>query len=142
MLPRSHDRGVPPRGTNKASRRTGVIGHVTARIRLKAMVTGSAPTVAGVRIGFGTAAFVGALLLAWLLAGCGTLPVHASARPSPTSPTPPPASPPTGPLRVVGLGDSVTSGEHCDCDDYVTAFGRLLSTQEGITVTVANDGES
>jgi lysophospholipase L1-like esterase len=106
------------------------------------MVTGSAPTVAGVRIGFGTAAFVGALLLASLLAGCGTLPVHASARPSPTSPTPPPASPPTGPLRVVGLGDSVTSGEHCDCDDYVTAFGRLLSTQEGITVTVANDGES
>lgn len=112
------------------------------------VVTGSSPSVAVVRIGWGTAAFVGGLLLAWLLAGCGTPPVHALARqPSSASPSPSPTPTPTpsptpSSLRVVGLGDSVTSGEHCSCDDYVTGFGRLLATREGITVHVTNDGVS
>src|SRR3954447_18927391 len=68
-----------------------------------------------------------------LLAGRSPGAVWAAPAATPESPTTPattaatPGTPaPTatpGALRVVGLGDSVTSGEHCDCDHYVTGFG-------------------
>ncbi|MGI3780422.1 MAG: SGNH/GDSL hydrolase family protein [Janthinobacterium lividum] len=96
---------------------------------------------------------MGPLVATTLLAACGTQPVHAAARsappasaptvtPAPTSPPPTPTSPPPRPVRVVGLGDSVTSGEHCACDDYVTGFGHLLQARDGVRVHVTNDGES
>lgn len=111
---------------------------------------------------------VGPLVAVTLLAACGTPAVHAAApspppapapsasspaSPEPTStstpaPAPTPtstsalASPRSGPVRVVGLGDSVTSGEHCDCDDYVTGFGHLLQARDGVRVHVTDDGES
>ena len=45
-------------------------------------------------------------------------------------------------MRLVGLGDSVTSGEHCDCDDYVTGLGRLITARDGVRVETKDDGES
>ena len=94
---------------------------------------------------------MGSVVVAAVLAGCGTVPVHASPRPATHIPAPPssasstaraPATPPAGPVHVVGLGDSVTSGEHCACDDYVTGFGRLLAKRQGVKVDVNDDGES
>lgn len=91
---------------------------------------------------------------ALVTAACGTVPASAtgtasSAAPS-TRPTSDPATTPSAApsgttpatLRVVGLGDSVTSGEHCDCDDYVTGFGHLLAARTGGKVHVTDDGES
>lgn len=49
---------------------------------------------------------------------------------------------PPSPVRVVGLGDSVTAGASCDCDDYVTGFGRLLARQQHVRVSTANEGQS
>ncbi len=88
-------------------------------------------------------------------------PGSAAAIPSPASPTPAsprPASPRpeptptltspapllagTGTLRVLGLGDSVTTGYHCDCMDYVTAFGSLLAQQQGRRVSVDHEGSN
>lgn len=81
---------------------------------------------------------MGGLVALSVIAGCGTPPVHASVHPSPSvSPSPSPTS-----LSVVGLGDSVTSGEHCACDDYVTGFGHLLAARDGTRVHVTDDGES
>ena len=60
-----------------------------------------------------------------------------------STPTPRAASSsPTDPIRVVGLGDSVTAGANCDCDDYVTGFGRLLARQQHRRVITSNDGAS
>jgi lysophospholipase L1-like esterase len=88
-----------------------------------------------------TGAFLVALTAAVVLTGCGTPPAQAPARPTPSvTRTSPPVSP--GPLRVVGLGDSVTSGEHCACDDYVTGFGHLLQARDGVRVHVTDDGVS
>ena len=82
-----------------------------------------------------------------LLAGPSPGAVWAARAATPAAPTlAPPSTPaPTatpGPLRVVGLGDSVTSGEHCDCDDYVTGFGKLLAARIGTAVRTVDDGES
>lgn len=82
---------------------------------------------------------------ALLSAGCGTVPAAPVVRtPSPSSSpsNPSAATPSRSTLRVVGLGDSVTSGEQCDCDDYVTGFGRLLAGRTGTRVDVTDDGES
>ncbi|GAA3579764.1 hypothetical protein GCM10022197_41690 [Microlunatus spumicola] len=78
-----------------------------------------------------------------LVAGCGTVPATAPAA-GPPSPLPSstPSTTPPGALRVVGLGDSVTSGEHCACDDYVTGFGHLLARADGVRVRATDDGES
>ena len=83
-------------------------------------------------------------LVAVLLVGRSPGTVWASpAEPSvPSSPSTPTPTPTPGPLRVVGLGDSVTSGEHCDCDDYVTGFGKLLAARTGTAVHTVDDGES
>ena len=70
-------------------------------------------------------------------------PAATPAAPSiPVTPSTPSATATPGPLRVVGLGDSVTSGEHCDCDDYVTGFGKLLAARTGAAVRTVDDGES
>ena len=86
-------------------------------------------------------AVVRAVLGTVLLAGCGTVPAPVagpSAIPSPS----PSSTLPRSALRIVGLGDSVTSGEHCACDDYVTGFGHLLQARDGVRVRVTDDGES
>jgi lysophospholipase L1-like esterase len=88
------------------------------------------------------------LAVALLTAACGTVPADPAVRtPAPSSTSSP--SPTVGPsaaarptLRVVGLGDSVTSGEHCDCDDYVTGFAHLLAQRTGTKVHATDDGES
>lgn len=46
------------------------------------------------------------------------------------------------PVRVLGLGDSVTAGTNCACADYVTGFGRLLAQRDGTRVIEDNRGES
>ena len=43
-------------------------------------------------------------------------------------------------LRVVALGDSVTSGAHCDCDAFPVVYGRMLARQTGVPVHVDNLG--
>lgn len=84
-----------------------------------------------------------------LTAGCGTVPgspatpAPAPARtPGPTSRPSPTPTPTRSTLHIVGLGDSVTSGEHCDCDDYVTGFAHLLTQRTGIRADATDDGES
>lgn len=47
-----------------------------------------------------------------------------------------------GGVRVVGLGDSVMAGANCECDDYLTGLGRLLSVRDHRPVSVTNDGRS
>ena len=80
-----------------------------------------------------------AVLCAVLLAGCGTVPAPVPGLSATPSPRP---SPSRSTLHIVGLGDSVTSGEHCACDDYVTGFGHLLQARDGVRVEVTDDGES
>ena len=78
-----------------------------------------------------------------LTAGCGTVPAAPAVRTPAPTPTPSPSSTANrATLHVVGLGDSVTSGEHCDCDDYVTGFAKLLANRTGARVVAADDGES
>jgi lysophospholipase L1-like esterase len=48
--------------------------------------------------------------------------------------------PTDGPLRVVALGDSVTSGYACGCAAFPALYGRLLGRAEGIGVRVDNFG--
>ena len=67
---------------------------------------------------------------------------RAAATSTPPLLPPPTSGSPVGPIRVVGLGDSVTAGANCDCDDYVTGFGRLLAQQQHRRVHTSNDGAS
>jgi lysophospholipase L1-like esterase len=55
-----------------------------------------------------------------------------------------PATPSPGgkALRVVALGDSVTSGAACDCAAFPGIYGHLLSQRTGVPVTVENLGVS
>jgi lysophospholipase L1-like esterase len=55
-----------------------------------------------------------------------------------------PATPSAGgkPLRVVALGDSVTSGAACGCAAFPGIYGQLLSQRTGVQVTVENRGVS
>ena len=46
-----------------------------------------------------------------------------------------------GPVRVLGLGDSVTYGSNCDCRDYIAQLGTLLHQQDKVAATVDNEGE-
>lgn len=43
-------------------------------------------------------------------------------------------------LRVVALGDSVTSGAACDCDAFPVVYGHLLAGRTGVPVRVDNEG--
>lgn len=67
--------------------------------------------------------------------------------PSP-SPFPFPASSPasspgpTGPLRVLGLGDSVMAGTHCGCSGLVEEYADALARRTGRTVHVDNLGSN
>jgi lysophospholipase L1-like esterase len=45
-----------------------------------------------------------------------------------------------GDVRVVALGDSVTSGSNCDCTAFPQLYGDLLHERSGQTVTVDNLG--
>ena len=48
--------------------------------------------------------------------------------------------PADGRLRVVALGDSVTSGYACGCAAFPALYGRLLGRAEGVGVRVDNFG--
>jgi lysophospholipase L1-like esterase len=52
------------------------------------------------------------------------------------------SSPGRSPLRVVALGDSVTSGAACGCAAFPGIYGQLLSQRTGVQVTVDNRGVS
>lgn len=78
-----------------------------------------------------------------LHSGRATATARDSAAVTPPSPPSSRTSPSqASPIRVVGLGDSVTAGANCDCDDYVTGFARLLAQQRHVRVRTANEGES
>jgi lysophospholipase L1-like esterase len=102
------------------------------------------PTLRRVRTSrLGLARLRGTVLVAVLLtAGCGTVPPAAGPAAPATSTSRTTSTTARAALHVVGLGDSVTSGEHCDCDDYVTTFGSLLHERDGVEVRVVNDGRS
>jgi lysophospholipase L1-like esterase len=102
-----------------------------------------------------TGAFLAGVLITSLLTACGTVPVPDRSTSAPTSaPTsgagvgstapaqPTSSSTPRSHVLVVGLGDSVTSGEHCACADYVTGFGRLVAARDRVRVQITNDGDS
>ena len=96
------------------------------------------------------------LALASILAACGSgsassvRPPRTSAPPTPTRTTfSPPASPsataspsPAGPLRVLGLGDSVMAGTHCGCRGLVEEYADALARRTGRTVDVDNLGSN
>jgi lysophospholipase L1-like esterase len=63
-------------------------------------------------------------------------PVTSSASSPVTSPT----TSGSAPLSVVGLGDSVTAGSHCDCAPFVERLGTLLSARDGRAVRATNLG--
>ncbi|HEU5483661.1 MAG TPA: SGNH/GDSL hydrolase family protein [Microlunatus sp.] len=46
----------------------------------------------------------------------------------------------TGPIRLVGFGDSVMAGTACDCDDFLTQVGHQLAGRTGRAVTTINNG--
>jgi lysophospholipase L1-like esterase len=45
-------------------------------------------------------------------------------------------------LRVVAIGDSVTSGAHCACAAFPEVYGSLLAKAEHLPTHVSNDGIS
>ncbi|MEU4191561.1 SGNH/GDSL hydrolase family protein [Kribbella sp. NPDC026611] len=51
-----------------------------------------------------------------------------------------PALQPAGQLRVVALGDSVTSGHNCNCAGFPQMYGGLLADRTGAPVAVNNLG--
>ncbi|GAA3696999.1 hypothetical protein GCM10022204_11160 [Microlunatus aurantiacus] len=55
--------------------------------------------------------------------------------------TPPSATTPaaTGPLHLLGFGDSVMAGAGCDCDDFLRRTGDLLERRTGRAVVTVND---
>jgi lysophospholipase L1-like esterase len=63
---------------------------------------------------------------------------------SPPTPVAGPRSAPTQPaaLRVVALGDSVTSGAACGCSAFPAVYGGLLGRRTGSRVAVDNRGVS
>lgn len=66
---------------------------------------------------------------------------RASAEPHTSPPQSPPADPEVpGPWTVVGLGDSVVSGSHCDCAPFITRYGTLVAQATHRSTTVRNLG--
>lgn len=70
------------------------------------------------------------------------------AAPQPDTPTSSPRAPgpatrlaPTGPVRLVGLGDSVMSGMNCDCDGITAELTQSLHSTWKVPVTQANLGD-
>lgn len=110
----------------------------------------------GRRTATGAALVAAVLVLVAVLAGCRaparavapdpgpsttTAPAPSPATPTPTSPTltPTPTSRPTH-LEVLGLGDSVTSGAHCDCTPFVEQLGALLAARDHVRADPVNLG--
>jgi lysophospholipase L1-like esterase len=66
---------------------------------------------------------------------------RASAEPHTSPPQSPPADAAVpGPWTVVGLGDSVVSGSHCDCAPFITRYGTLVAQATHRSTTVRNLG--
>ena len=113
--------------------------HVRLRtVRADRLALAAAPVVAGVVL----AAVAGGGW--WPGAGARTAaPAAASAVAAPSTPSVPSApsarATTPAPWRVVGLGDSVTSGHGCDCD-FVADYARLTAKATGRTVTSRNLG--
>ena len=57
-----------------------------------------------------------------------------------STPTPTRTPAPTGPLHLVGFGDSVMAGAGCDCDDFLTRVGAGLHAHTGRKVVTDNNG--
>ena len=55
-------------------------------------------------------------------------------------PTPTPTRAGHAHATVVGIGDSVTAGSHCDCTDFVHLYARWLPPFEGGPATATNLG--
>lgn len=80
------------------------------------------------------------------VAGAAGSPRTSSSPPAPTTGpnprhTPPSPSASANPIRVLGLGDSVTYGSNCDCRDFIAGFGTLLRHQDDMPVRTDNEGE-
>jgi lysophospholipase L1-like esterase len=58
----------------------------------------------------------------------------------PTAPTAAAPEPLPSPLLVVGVGDSVTSAAHCDCQGFVGDYAGLLRRTYGVVVEQAEYG--
>lgn len=65
-----------------------------------------------------------------------------SASDAPTSPAPSSTTTPPGPVRIVGLGDSVTAGTNCGCTDFVTQYASGYSKAHGVRTTSDNLGSN
>lgn len=78
------------------------------------------------------------------LAGASThtfAPVAAQANSSADPAAPSSAARDAGPLVIVGLGDSVTAGDGCDCIGFVDRLAANVQSTLSRTVTSINDGE-
>ncbi|HET8616167.1 MAG TPA: SGNH/GDSL hydrolase family protein [Actinomycetales bacterium] len=84
------------------------------------------------------------VVVALLLTGCSgaTASPPAASRSAAAAPAPVsrPSSPPR-PLQVVGLGDSVTAGTACDCEDFVDLYAEGLSRRWHRTTRATNLGQ-
>ncbi|WP_375426403.1 SGNH/GDSL hydrolase family protein [uncultured Friedmanniella sp.] len=85
--------------------------------------------------------------LALLLTACSPTSSATTTTPTPAPspdrssiPTPAASGSAASRLRVVALGDSVTSGSHCDCTPFPELYGRGLTARARIPTTVTNDG--
>lgn len=90
------------------------------------------------------------LLALVLVTGCSSPP---GAVPDPGKPATPSSGPAAAraaaamaalpdPLRVVGVGDSVTAAAHCDCSGFVADYGVLLERRFDLTVDAVEYGVS
>jgi lysophospholipase L1-like esterase len=66
------------------------------------------------------------------------------AAPTPTTPTPTTPTPTTptarGPVRIVALGDSVTSGSNCHCTAFPALYAAALGTRRRVHATATHLG--
>ena len=62
-------------------------------------------------------------------------PKHSAAMPRTTQ-----SSTPLAPLHVVGIGDSVMAGTHCNCETIMAGFAHAIADRTGRDVTATNLG--
>lgn len=84
------------------------------------------------------------------LAGCASVSVAAaprttasgSATTSSADPSGTTSSPGGGPVRIVGLGDSVTAGTNCHCTDFVSQYATGYAREHHVRTTSDNLGSN
>lgn len=112
---------------------------VLAALGISGVVPGLGP--AGTSLGAGTA--IGTAAPTGEASGEPSSPAPASPTPTASSASPSPTSTatPTGPLTLVGLGDSVPSATTCDCTGFVEQVGSQLQKLTHRPWTVHNDAQ-